>query len=395
MEQPTRNHVPPFERAPAVGRPTAGPDTLDELPGAPRVERVDVEVYRVPTDQPEADGTITWTSTTMVLTRLEAGGMTGLGYTYASAGAAAVIRDVLTQAILGRSAAAIGACWLAMQRAVRNIGRTGIAASGISAVDVALWDLKAKLLGVSVAELLGPVRNRVPVYGSGGFTSYTDRELVTQLAGWVEQGIPRVKMKIGADPRADVRRVRAARAAIGDDAELYVDANGAYAVPEARWFAERFAESRVSWFEEPVSSDELEELHELRGRAPAGMAVAAGEYGTDVFYFRRMLDAGAVHVLQADATRCGGISGFLRVAALCEAYGMELSAHTAPLIHLAPAAAVGPLRHVEYFHDHVRIERMLFDGVPELVAGDLVPTWDRPGLGVEFKTQEAEAYRVV
>lgn len=381
-------------RAPGAGRHTPGQATCEGPADTPRVEHVEVAVYHIPTDGPEADGTIAWASTTMVLVRVEAGGMTGLGYTHASAGAASVIRDVLTQAILGRSAAAIGACSLAMQRAVRNIGRTGIAASAISAVDVALWDLKAKLLGVSVAELLGPVRDRVPVYGSGGFTSYTDRELVTQLAGWVEQGIPRVKMKIGADPGADVRRVRAARAAIGDDAELYVDANGAYAVPEARWFAERFAEPQVSWFEEPVSSDELEGLHELRGRVPAGMAVAAGEYGSDLFYFRRMLDAGAVHVLQADATRCGGISGFLRVAALCAAYGMELSAHTAPLIHLAPAAAVGPLRHVEYFHDHVRIERMLFDGVPKLVGGDLIPTWDRPGLGVEFKTPEAEPYRV-
>lgn len=320
-------------RAPGAGRHTPGQATCEGPADTPRVEHVEVAVYHIPTDGPEADGTIAWASTTMVLVRVEAGGMTGLGYTYASAGAASVIRDVLTQAILGRSAAA-------------------------------------------------------------SFTSYTDRELVTQLAGWVEQGIPRVKMKIGADPGADVRRVRAARAAIGDDAELYVDANGVYAVPEARWFAERFAEPQVSWFEEPVSSDELEGLHELRGRVPAGMAVAAGEYGSDLFYFRRMLDAGAVHVLQADATRCGGISGFLRVAALCAAYGMELSAHTAPLIHLAPAAAVGPLRHVEYFHDHVRIERMLFDGVPKLVGGDLIPTWDRPGLGVEFKTPEAEPYRV-
>jgi L-alanine-DL-glutamate epimerase-like enolase superfamily enzyme len=382
------------ERPPATGRHTA-PAALAEDPwDAPFVERVDVAVYRVPTDHPEADGTITWNATTLVLTEVSTGGATGLGYAYASGGAAEVIRDVLASAIRGKSATAIGACWVAMQQAVRNIGRPGVAASAISAVDVALWDLKAKLLRVSVAELLGPARKRVPVYGSGGFTSYSDNELVSQLAGWVEQGIPRVKMKIGSEPASDLRRVRAARAAVGEDAELYVDANGAYAVPEALWFAERFVEQRVSWFEEPVSSDELEGLRQLRSRAPAGMAVAAGEYGNDLFYFRRMLEAGAVDVLQADATRCGGISGFLRVSALCEAQGVELSAHTAPLIHLAPAAAAGPLRHVEYFHDHVRIERMLFEGVPEPRNGELCPAWNRPGLGVEFRRLDAEAYRV-
>ena len=379
---------------PAAMRQTAEPPTPEVPPGVPAIEELQVAVYRIPTDRPEADGTIAWDSTTMVLVHVRVGSETGLGYTYASGGAADVVREMLAVAVQGRGALATGACWIAMQRAVRNAGRAGVAASAVSAVDVALWDLKAKLLGVSLAALLGPARSAVPVYGSGGFTSYTDQELTAQLRGRVEQGIPRVKLKIGSRPSDDVARVQAARAAIGDNAELYVDANGAYAVKEALWFAERFADARVSWFEEPVSSDELTSLRQVSERTPAGMAVAAGEYGHDGFYFRRMLDAEAVDALQADATRCGGIFGFLRVAALCEAYGIQLSAHTAPLLHLAPAAAIGPLRHLEYFHDHVRIERMLFDGVPEPTEGALRPPWDRPGLGVELKTTDAEAYRV-
>lgn len=382
------------ETPPTAGRQTAGPLAGDEVPGAPAIDAVEVAVYRIPTDKPEADGTIAWDSTTMVLVHARAGSTTGLGYSYASAGAAAVVREILDGTVRGRGAFATAACWLAMQHAVRNVGRAGIAASAISAVDVALWDLKAKLLGVSVAALLGPARSAVPVYGSGGFTSYSEQELTAQLRGWVEQGIPRVKMKVGSCPADDVARVQSARRAIGDEAELYVDANGAYAVKQALWFADRFAESRVSWFEEPVSSDELAALRQVRDGTPAGMAVAAGEYGHDGFYFRRMLDVQAVDVLQADATRCGGISGFLRVAALCEAYGIQLSAHTAPLVHLPAAAAIGPLRHLEYFYDHVRIEQILFNGVPAPEAGALRPVWDRPGLGVELKRADAEAYRV-
>lgn len=382
------------DRPPSAGRHTAPARSPLATGQSPVIERLDVSVYRIPTDRPEVDGTIGWDSTTMVLVKLKAGGTTGIGYTYASGGAAAVVRETLAGVVEGQSAMATGACFVAMQAAVRNVGRTGVAASAISAVDVALWDLKARLLGVSVASLLGPVRAEVPVYGSGGFTSYTVAELCEQLAGWVDRGIQRVKMKVGSDPAADVQRVSAARAAVGDAAELFVDANGAYDAVDALWFADRFAEERVSWFEEPVSSDELEALRHVHDRAPAGMAVAAGEYGTDVFYFRRMLEAGAVHVLQADATRCGGISGFLRVAALCEAYGIQLSAHTAPLIHLPVAAATGPLRHVEWFHDHVRIEQMFFDGAADPVDGALQPAWDRPGLGIELRERDASRYGV-
>jgi L-alanine-DL-glutamate epimerase-like enolase superfamily enzyme len=239
------------------------------------------------------------------------------------------------------------------------------------------------------------VRDGVPIYGSGGFTSYSVAQLQAQLGGWVASGVPRVKMKVGRDPAADVERVRAARAAIGPTAELFVDANGAYSRKQALAFAEAFAEYGVRWFEEPVSSDDLEGLRLLRDRAPAGMDIAAGEYGYDLFYFRRMLEAGAVDVLQADATRCAGISGFLRVGALCEARGLPLSAHTAPSVHVHPCCALPTVRHLEYFHDHVRIEQMFFDGAVAPANGALYPDLLRPGLGLELKRSDAEHYRIM
>jgi L-alanine-DL-glutamate epimerase-like enolase superfamily enzyme len=300
---------------------------------------------------------------------------------------------MLADAVEGLDALSPPRAWQQMRRAVRNVGYPGIASSAISAVDVALWDLKARLLDVALADLLGRVRDGVPVYGSGGFTSYSEDRLASQLQEWVGKGISRVKMKVGSEPQRDPERVRIAREAIGPTVELFVDANGAYRRKQALALAETFAETAgVSWFEEPVSSDDLEGLRLLRDRSPAGLQIAAGEYGYDVFYFRRMLEAGAVDVLQADVTRCGGITAMLAVAALCEARGMPLSAHTSPAIHAHVGAALGPLVHVEYFHDHARIEQLLFEGLPALRDGCMWPDRCTPGLGLTLREADAERY---
>ena len=357
-----------------------------------RIEGLETSIYRIPTDHPESDGTLEWNSTILVLVRAKAAGTTGLGYTYADTATARLIQDVLANAVAGRDAANIPECWREMVKSIRNLGRPGVASMAISAVDSALWDLKARLLGVPLVGLLGAARESVPVYGSGGFTSYSAKQLEEQLAGWVAQGITRVKMKVGRDPKADPRRVRIAREAIGPETELFVDANGAYSRKQALHLAEVFADVEVSWFEEPVSSDDLAGLHLLRKRAPARMDIAAGEYGYDGGYFRRMLEAEAVDVLQADATRCGGITGFLQASSLCEAFHLPLSAHTAPALHTHVCCVALPIRHLEYFHDHVRIERMLFDGAPEVVHGELRPDMSRPGLGLELKAADARRF---
>jgi L-alanine-DL-glutamate epimerase-like enolase superfamily enzyme len=358
------------------------------------IESVEVSAYKIPTDFPEADGTYSWDSTTLVLVEVVGGGQGGLGYSYTGTAAARLIKGMLADVVKGHDAFAVSAAWVAMVKAIRNLGRPGMAATALSAVDSALWDLKAKLLDVPLVTLLGGAREAAPVYGSGGFTSYPVARLQQQLAGWVGDGIPRVKMKIGTHPADDFERVAAARSAIGPHAELFVDANGAYSRKQALAFAEEFAELQVAWFEEPVSSDDLDGLRLLRDRAPAGMDIAAGEYGYDEYYFRRMLDAGAVDVLQADATRCLGITGFLRAATLADSHHLQLSGHCAPSLHMHPACAITNLRHLEYFHDHVRIEHMLFDGAPTPVNGSLRPDLTRPGLGLEFKHSDAELFAV-
>lgn len=357
------------------------------------IERVDVQAYRIPTERPESDGTYSWDATTLVVAHLFSGGVRGMGYTYADAAAALLIREKLAGVIVGRNPCDIPGCWQSLTGALRNLGETGIGMMAVSALDSALWDLKAKLMEVSLVDLLGAAREEVPAYGSGGFTSYTIQELQRQLAGWVSQGIMRVKMKIGRDAKADPGRVRSAREAIGKEAELFVDANGGYGRKQAVAMAEVMAAQGVCWFEEPVVHHDLEGLRLVRDSAPAGMETSAGEYGFNLGYFQRMLEYGAVDVLQADATRCG-ISGFLQAATLCDAFQVPLSSHCAPSLHIQPCCAASAVRHLEYFHDHVRIEKQLFEGFIEPVHGVLKPDRSRPGLGLELREEEARGFRM-
>jgi L-alanine-DL-glutamate epimerase-like enolase superfamily enzyme len=357
-----------------------------------QLERLVATPYTVPTDQPESDGTLEWDSTTIVVVEAAAGGQRGLGYTYGHQAIAEVVRSKLSSVVEGIDALAPPRAWAAMQHQARNLGRQGLIAMAISAVDIALWDLRAKLLGRSLADSLGRFHDAVTAYGSGGFTSYTDAELAEQLRGWVERGCRRVKIKVGREPERDPERLAAAREAIGPGVRLMVDANGAFDRRAAAHWAERYAEFGVSYFEEPVSSDDLEGLRWLRDAVPTGMEIAAGEYAWDLFALERL--AGCVDVLQGDVTRCGGITNLLRADGICRARNLPFSAHCAPQVSAHLCCALERAVHIEYFHDHERIESMLFEGTLELEDGQLRPDPDRPGLGIELRRAEAECFRV-
>lgn len=357
------------------------------------IDAVSADAFTIPLEAPESDGTLAWDATTIVIVSVSAGGTTGVGYTYAPPATAALVTDTLAGVVTGRDPMAIGGAWGAMAHAVRNMGRRGPVQAAISAVDVALWDLKARLLDRSVVDLLGGYHASVPAYGSGGFTSLTDRELTDQVRGWAESGLESVKIKVGTDPADDPRRVALVRDTVGEDVAVFVDANGAYSRKQALLLAERFAESDVRWFEEPVSSDDLDGLRLVRDRAPAGMDITAGEYGWDLTHFRDLIAHGAVDCLQADVTRSGGITAVLRAGALADAEGIDLSSHCAPQISAHALTAVWHLRHLEYFADHSRLESMVFDGVLTPADGSLTPDRSRPGLGLAVKWADIERYR--
>lgn len=367
---------------------------MSESTRAPVIEDLDVSAYTVPTDQPEADGTLRWDSTTLLLVKAHAeDGTTGLGYSYTHTSAALLIEDLLTDKVLDIEATAVYQAHREMVRAVRNLGRPGICACAISAVDIALWDLKARVFDRPLVDVLNRVRETIPVYGSGGFCNYSLERLREQLRRWVEGGVSMVKMKVGRKPEEDLERVEAARDAI-DEAALFVDANGAYDPTTALGVADTFAEVGVTWFEEPVSSDDLDGLRWLRNKGPANMDITAGEYGYDLFHFRDLLEEKAVDVLQIDVTRCGGITSFLAAGELARAHSTDISAHTAPNASAHVMCALPHGRHIEYFYDHVRIERMLFDGALQHQKGILRPDPSRSGMGLTFKHEDAEQYRV-
>jgi L-alanine-DL-glutamate epimerase-like enolase superfamily enzyme len=359
------------------------------------INDIEVHAYKIPTDLPEADGTLEWNSTTIVVVFVRAANLEGTGYTYADASVANLIANQLANLVTQKNVMNVSAIRNELIRAVRNSGLRGISSMAISAIDSALWDLKAKVLGCSLTDLLGQTQNGIPVYGSGGFTSYSIDQLQQQFEGWAQRGIRMMKMKIGRDKELDKKRIAAARKAIGEKCELFIDANGAYNMRDALEVAYFAADYNVTWFEEPVSSDDLKGLHAIRSRAPDRMKITAGEYGYDAFYFREMLLAESVDVLQLDATRCGGVSGFLENASLSKTFFTPNSAHTAPMIHIPACCACENVLHIEYFHDHSRIENMFFDNVPQPINGILSPDNSIHGNGIIFRYSDAEKFRVI
>ncbi len=353
-----------------------------------------VSAYTVPTDAPEADGIRSWDTTSVVVVEIGAGDATGTGWTYAPAIASDVVREQLTAAVVGLDALDIPAAHESMRAALRETGRGGISVCALSAVDIALWDLKARLLELPLIRLLGAAHDTVPVYGSGGFTTYHDTHLAAQLGGWVHgQRIPRVKIRIGEHHGSavgrDLARVRAARQVVGARTDLYVDAGGAYTRKQAVRVGRALAELEVGWFESPVADDDPSGLGLVRDSVVCD--VAAGGRAGDLAEIARTVPL--VDCVQADATRLGGLTAWLRAAALAQAHGLQISAHGAPHAHAAAAASVPNLRHVEWFHDHVRAESMFFDGVLDPTGGVV-----RPGCGIghglRLRADQVGEYRV-
>jgi L-alanine-DL-glutamate epimerase-like enolase superfamily enzyme len=370
--------------------------------GGPRLDvpvtSVEAAAYTIPTDRPEADGTFEWDSTTWVLVRVgtdDPGLPSGLGWTYAPAAAVRVVDDLLAPAVVGHGSLEVGAAWEAMVRAVRNAGRPGLVGMAISAVDTALWDLAARVLDVPLDRLFGAVREDVPVYGSGGFTTDPESHLREQMRGWVEQGIPRVKLKIGeswgGNVRRDLERVALSRQVIGSDVELYVDANGGYDAAQAVRLGRQLEDLGVTWFEEPVSSDDHAGLRRVREHVAPD--VTAGEYGGSLAYFAHLLAAETVDCVQIDVTRCGGYTEWFRIASLAAAHGLEVSGHCAPALHAPVARATPNFRHLEWFEDHVRIEGHYLEGFPSPDDGTLRPS-GAPGHGLSVRETDLASLRV-
>jgi L-alanine-DL-glutamate epimerase-like enolase superfamily enzyme len=297
-----------------------------------------------------------------------------------------IVQGVLRPLLIGQDPLCIEKLWDDMFWRVRGFGRKGVAFCAISAVDIALWDLKAKLFGVPLYRLIGPYTDRVPIYGSGGWTSFTEAELVREQTGYVERGIPRVKMKVAKDfghaEREDVRRLAAVRKAVGDDVEIYVDANNGYYAKQAIAMARRLAEYDVKWFEEPVLADDIAGLAAI-ARA-IDIPVATGEHEYTRYGFKELIAQGGADIVQPDVGRVGGVSEWLKVAHLAQAFNLPVAPHAVQLVHLHLACCTPNLKVVEYLGVSEESDRVWYTEFPEPRDGYWSPYPDRPGLGLEL-----------
>jgi D-galactarolactone cycloisomerase len=307
-----------------------------------------------------------------------------------------VIHRVLKPVLLSQDPLCTEQLWDDMFWRVRGFGRKGLAFAAISSVDIALWDLKAKLFGVPLYRLLGPFTDRVPIYGSGGWTSYTEAELVREQTGYVERGIPRVKMKVAKDfgraEAEDVRRLAAVRKAVGDDVEIYVDANNGYYAKQAIGMARHLADYNVKWFEEPVLADDIAGLAAI-ARA-IDIPVATGEHEYTRYGFRELIAQGGADIVQPDVGRVGGVTEWMKVAHLAHAFNLPVAPHAVQLVHLHLACCTPNLKVVECLGTVEETDRLWYTEFPEQRDGYWSPYPDRPGLGLELSPDAVRKYSV-
>jgi len=305
------------------------------------------------------------------------------------------IHQVLEGALIGADPFETEKIWNDMFWRVRGSGRKGVAFQAISAVDNAVWDIKAKALGLPLHRLLGSMHARVPVYGSGGWTNWSTGDLVRQQLAWVERGFKAVKVKVGRDfgrdEAADVRRVAAVRKAVGDDVTLYIDANNGYYAKQAIRLAEEYKRLGVAWFEEPVLADDIPGL--ARVAAQTTIPVATGEHEYTKFGFRDLMTAGAADIVQADIAQLGGVTEFMKVAHMSEAFNLPLAPHAWCLLHLHAAMAVPNLMVLEWLDLEEQGIACFFADAATPRDGYIEPD-DRPGNGLVIDPHAVEKFRV-
>ena len=323
-------------------------------------------------------------------------GVEGLGIGQASPGVRQVVETGLKDLLIDQDPFDIEKLWSDMFWRVRGYGRKGVAFCALSAVDIGLWDLKAKALGLPLYKLLGPFTDSVPIYGSGGWTNLTEAELTEEMVGYVEQGIKRVKMKVGKDfgksEREDIERVAAVRKAVGNDVALYIDANNGYYPKQAVYMAKEFEQHQVGWFEEPVLADDVQGLAEVR-RA-IDIPVASGEHEYTKYGFRELISRGGVDIVQPDVGRVGGVTEWTKVAHMAQAFNLPVAPHAVQLVHLHLACATPNLKAVEYMNTLLEGDRVWYTEFPQQRDGMWSPFRDRPGLGLELDPYAVERWSV-
>jgi L-alanine-DL-glutamate epimerase-like enolase superfamily enzyme len=354
-----------------------------------KIRKVDVHLVSGPVPGGLADATRKVETIGFVIVRVTTDqGLEGIGVTYHEVGGEAtceLINRNMAPKLIGRDPLETEAIWQELFHYLRGIGRKGLMFCALSAIDIALWDLKGKIVDLPLCKLLGGARTKVPVYASGGWTSYSDEELVDEIEGMIARGFTAVKFKVGFDGgqnlRRDAERVRKVREAVGPDIKLLVDANNSFDAATAVQLANRIREYDITLFEEPVFADDIPGL--ARFKRGTDIPLATGEHEYTKFGVRDLLIHEAADIVQVDGARAGGYTEMLKCAALTQAWNVKFAPHAMENVHLQLAAAVPNALFLERLLMFEDLTALVFRDAP-LPIGGFMHVPNLPGLGLEL-----------
>lgn len=345
------------------------------------LEHVSSRLVRLPLGAARGGSGATEVQLALVAVR-DADGVEGTGFTYSlgpgARAARALVDELAADRVVGLDPLDWARTWHELWAVTHRLGR-GVALAAISALDIAVWDLRARRAGLPLYRLLGAQRERVPIYGSGRAThQMSTDELVDGALAYVEEGYRAVKLRAGAlGAERDLARVAAVREAVGADVRIMVDCNERFDAATALWLGRELEGLGVHWLEEPLIADDAAGHARLADRLR--IPIAVGEHLQGRFEFADYLRRGAASVLQPDAPLMGGVSEWCRVCTLADAHGASISPHFLPELHVQLAAASRPCTYLEHFPliDDLLAERI------EVEAGEAIPP-RRPGHGIAW-----------
>ena len=352
-----------------------------------RIGKTEVWLVSLPVGSGFADSTRTVGTVGFTIVRITTDqGLDGIGMTYHEVGGSAVRRlilDDIAPKITGRDPLETEVIWTELFHYLRGVGRKGLAFGAISAVDTALWDLKGKILGLPLYRLLGSDRSRIPVYTSGGWTSFNDEELLAEVAQMLSEGYSAIKIKVGVDsgrnPRRDLERVRKVRDAVGPDIDILLDANNVWDAATAVQFANSVRECHILFLEEPVPADDIPGL--ARFKRGTDIPLATGEHEYTKYGVRDLVLAEAVDIVQVDGARAGGYTEMLKILALTQAWNLKFAPHAMEHLHIHLVSAAPNALFLERLRLFEPITAAVFPTSPKPGNGYMqIP--DLPGLGL-------------
>lgn len=360
-----------------------------------KITRISSEEYRWPRHKPISNGKHTYTHTGVCFVKVETdAGVTGVGLSTGGAIVRAAI-DQFARQLVGEDPIDVERLWHTMW-IPKLSGRRGMTTRAISGIDIALWDLRAKVANMPLYKMLGGFRDRMPTYIAGGYYEPGKglKELAAEMADNVAMGARAIKMKIGAvSINEDVERVKTVRQAIGPDVKLLVDANCAYRHWEAIRIARRIEDYDIYWFEEPVAPDDYEGHRKIA--AATSIPIATGENEYTRYGFRDLIEHNAAAILNADANILGGVTEFMKVAALAQAHDLDIAPHGAQEVHIHLVTAIANGLILEFYRDTVDpMWGKIYSQTLRLNNDGTVSPPDAPGLGVDPIYENLAQYRI-